>query len=157
MRDPMLETSGKVVGFYEREFYVFSNFSPFIVEWKGRLWQTSEHAYQASKFFDTDKGIVEQIFNSRSAYEAMKLAQAHKDKAPADWNARKAAVMEDICRHKLQQHPYIQKKLLETGELDMVEDSPKDDFWGWGPNKDGRNELGKVWMRLRKEFVAKNK
>ncbi|OGD32485.1 hypothetical protein A3C91_02540 [Candidatus Azambacteria bacterium RIFCSPHIGHO2_02_FULL_52_12] len=155
MRDPILETSGKVIGFYEREFYVFSNFSSFSVEWKGRLWQTSEHAYQASKFFETDKDLVERIFSARSAHEAMKLAQANKDKAPTDWDERKAGVMEDICRHKLKQHPYVQKKLLETGELDMVEDSPKDDFWGWGPSKDGRNELGKVWMRLRKEFITK--
>jgi predicted NAD-dependent protein-ADP-ribosyltransferase YbiA (DUF1768 family) len=33
----------------------------------------------------------------------------------------------------------------------LVEDSPKDDFWGWGPNKDGCNQLGKVWMKLRGE------
>ena len=37
----------------------------------------------------------------------------------------------------------------------IVEDSPKDDCWGWGPNKDGRNELGKIWMRLREEIMLK--
>lgn len=35
-RDFQLDTSGQIVGFYEREFYVFSNFSSFEVEWKGR-------------------------------------------------------------------------------------------------------------------------
>ena len=44
------------------------------------------------------------------------------------------------------------KKLLEAGDRRIVEDSSKDSFWGWGPNKDGRNELGKIWMRLRDEF-----
>jgi len=37
-RDPQLETSGKIIGFYEREFYCFSNFSSFAVKWKGKLW-----------------------------------------------------------------------------------------------------------------------
>jgi predicted NAD-dependent protein-ADP-ribosyltransferase YbiA (DUF1768 family) len=36
--------------------------------------------------------------------------------------------------------------------LDIVEDSPKDDFWGWGPKRDGRNELGKIWMLLRSQL-----
>ena len=34
----------------------------------------------------------------------------------------------------------------------IVEDSPKDSFWGWGPNRDGENQLGKLWMKLREEL-----
>jgi predicted NAD-dependent protein-ADP-ribosyltransferase YbiA (DUF1768 family) len=35
--------------FYAGEFgYCFSNFSAFSVNWQGRQWQTSEHAYQAA-------------------------------------------------------------------------------------------------------------
>lgn len=26
------------------------------------------------------------------------------------------------------------------------------EFWGWGPNQDGRNELGKLWMEIRAEL-----
>lgn len=155
-RDPQLAVSGNPIGFYEREFYVFSNFSSFQVEWKGRVWPTSEHAYQASHFFETAPELVEQIFNCRSAHEAFKLAKANGDKAPQNWEDIKVGIMEDICRHKLQQHPYVQSKLLQTGDLPLVEDSPKDDCWGWGPNKDGRNELGKVWMRLRDEMNKAN-
>lgn len=40
---------------------------------------------------------------------------------------------------------------LETSGK-IVEDSPKDDYWGWGEKRDGRNELGKIWMRLRDEI-----
>lgn len=25
----------------------------------------------------------------------------------------------------------------------------RDDFWGWGPNRDGQNMLGKLWMEIR--------
>lgn len=148
-RDSGLAVSGDVIGFYEREFYVFSNFSSFQVEWKGRLWPTSEHAYQASHFFETAPELVEQIFNARSAHDAFKIAKANADKAPSNWEDIKVGIMEDICKHKLMQHEYIQKKLLQTGDLPLVEDSEKDSCWGWGADKQGRNELGKVWMRLR--------
>src|SRR4030065_2881594 len=101
MRYPLLETSGKIVGFYEREYYCFSNFSSFAVEWQGRLWPTSEHAYQAAKFFGEYPEIVEEIAKVRSAHEAMKLGRVtHLDKVPSDWDSRQAGVMEDVCRQQ---------------------------------------------------------
>jgi ribA/ribD-fused uncharacterized protein len=154
MRDPLLETSGKIIGFYEREFYIFSNFSSFAVEWRGKLWQTSEHAYQAAHFFETEPELAEEIYKSKSAHEAYKIAKTNIDKVPKDWEQNKIAIMEDVCWHKLQQHPYVQKKLLQTENKQIVEDSPVDSFWGWGPNRDGRNELGKIWMRLREKIKA---
>lgn len=156
-RDPLLETKGEIIGFYEREFYVFSNFSSFEVEWKGRIWKTSEHAYQASHFFETTPELVEEIFNAKSAHDAFKIAKANADKAPNNWEEIKVVIMEDIVRNKLQQNPYIMHKLMQTGDRLIVEDSPKDNCWGWGPNKDGRNELGKIWMKLREEILKNQK
>ena len=66
-RDPQLETSGEIIGFYPREFYVFDNFSSFQVDYQGRRWPTSEHAYQASHFFETAPELVEAIAEARSA------------------------------------------------------------------------------------------
>ena len=151
-RDSQLAATGKVVGFYEREFYVFSNFSSFQVYWRGRLWPTSEHAYQAAHFFETNRELTEQIFGSPSAHEAFKLAKANVDQARVDWEELKVGIMEDICWHKLAQHTYIQLKLLQTGDVPLVEDSPTDAFWGWGSGRDGRNELGQLWMRLRAQL-----
>ncbi len=150
-RDPQLETLGKIIGFYEREFYCFSNFSSFSVRWKGRLWQTSEHAYQASHFFKTAPTLVEKIFKAKSAHEAYKIAKVNADKAPKDWEEKKVKIMEDIVRHKLTQNPYVMHKLLQTGKRKIIEDSSKDDCWGWGEKRNGRNELGKIWMKLRGE------
>jgi pimeloyl-ACP methyl ester carboxylesterase len=31
----------------------------------------------------------------------------------------------------------------------LVENSWRDDFWGWGPNRDGQNMLGRLWMEVR--------
>lgn len=150
-RDPQLDTSGDVIGFYPREFFVFDNFASFQVDWHGRRWPTSEHAYQASHFFDTAPELVEAIYEARSAHDAYRIAKANGDKAPDNWEDIKVGIMYEICKLKMLQNPYVHEKLLLSGDLDIVEDSPKDSFWGWGPNRDGRNELGKIWMQLRSQ------
>lgn len=130
---------------------LFFKFLSFAITWHGRFWLTSEHAYQAAKFMDKNPEIAEEIRNALSAHDAKKLVEKYREKIDPDFEKTKVELMEEICAHKLNQHPYIKKKLLETGDKEIVEDSPKDDFWGWGPDRDGRNELGKVWMRLREK------
>lgn len=130
---------------------MFSNFSSFMVEYKGVLWTTSEHAYQAAKF--TDMGISETIRAARSSHDAFKLGRTHADSIRPDWNEVKREVMEEIIRAKLAQHPVIMKKLLETGAKEIIEDSPVDSFWGWGPDQNGENHLGRIWMKVRNELV----
>lgn len=141
----------KPVFFYEFEFYVLSNFSPFQVEWDGNVYMTSEHAYQASKFENSE--IKKKIKGARSAHDAMKLANIiYDDKTRSDWNDVRLSIMEGVVRAKLSQHYYVQKKLLATGDRELIENSPRDSFWGWGPKKTGENHLGKIWMKLREEL-----
>ncbi len=140
-----------MIGFYEDEFYMLSNFSSFAVEWRGELWMTAEHAYQAAKFSDPD--IREKIKNARSAHDAKKIAKVYRHFMDIDWHQVKVYVMKEILRAKRDQHPYVQKKLEQTKGQDLVETSPRDAFWGWGPNRDGENHLGKLWMELRDEVV----
>jgi len=154
-RDPDLAINEEgLVGFYPREFYPLDNFAAFQVEIGGEIYPTSEHAYHAMKFIRTAPEIAEVIRTSRSPHEALKLAKAHEDRISETWREDKLEIMELICRMKLNQHPYVAKKLLETGNLEIVEDSPKDGFWGWGADRNGRNELGKIWMKLREELRA---
>lgn len=141
--------SEEQIFFYEHEFYVFSNFSSFQLEWKGKLWPTSEHAYHSEKFDDEE--LKERIRNTRSAHDALKLAHTHKDKYKKDWDEIKLEVMKQILRAKVYQHPYVMKKLLQSGDRELIEDSWRDSFWGWGSNKDGHNHLGRLWMELRDE------
>lgn len=151
-RDPLLDTSGSVAAFYEREFFTFSNFSSFQVEWRGRIWQTSEHAYQAARYFEVAPQHVETIHGLPSAHAAYTFMRNNRATERASWSDEKRDVMYDIVRHKLGQHAYVQSQLLRTGDALIVEDSPKDSFWGWGPDRKGRNELGKIWMELREEL-----
>ena len=63
--------------------------------------------------------------------------------------------MENLLRAKIEQNPYVKKKLLETKDYIICEDSPKDDFWGIGADRKGQNNLGKLWMKIRDEFSGK--
>lgn len=146
------EKMDEVIGFYPREFYPFDNFSSFKVEWNGYLFSSVEEAYQAASFMGSDEELVEKIKKSHSADEAQRIAYANRDKRREDWDDVKISIMEELLRLKIEQNPYVKKKLLQTGDYMIVEDSPKDDFWGWGPNRDGQNNLGKLWMKLREEL-----
>ncbi len=141
-----------LICFYEHEYYVFSNFSSFMIEWKGKVWMTSEHVYHSERFDEEKK---KQIHGMRSAHDAFTFAQTHKISQREDWNDVKVGIMKEILHAKMAQHAYVKKKLLESGDRLLVEDSRCDDFWGWGPNKDGKNMLGKLWMEVREE-VRKN-
>lgn len=146
------EKMDEVIGFYPREFYPFDNFSSFKVEWNEYLFASVEEAYQAASFMGSDEELVEKIKKSHSADEAQRIAYANRDKRREDWDDVKISIMEELLRLKIEQNPYVKKKLLQTGDYMIVEDSPKDDFWGWGPNRNGQNNLGKLWMKLREEL-----
>jgi ribA/ribD-fused uncharacterized protein len=137
------------ITFYEPKYYMFSNFSSFAVEVDDRLWPTSEHAYQGFKF--EDRAIQEHVRACKSAHEAMKYAQSLPEHYRKGWDEVKVTLMYEVCLAKYNQHPYIQEKLEETGDTVLVESSPIDSFWGWGPNKNGLNHLGRIWMQIRSD------
>lgn len=150
-----LDTETEVF-FYEQDFYVLSNFSAFNVDVFGRDFQTAEHAYHWRKFCDAHATIASCIRCARSAHDAFKIAEQHKDKL-GNWNAVRLDAMREILRAKAEQHEYVRRKLLATGERQLVENSWRDDFWGWGENRDGKNMLGKIWMEIRSELANQNK
>ena len=151
------EKMDDVIGFYPREFYPFDNFSSFKVLYNGYLYSSLEEAYQAAKFIGVAPEIEEKIKDSYSAHEAQKIAYENRDKQRKDWAEVKESIMEELLRLKLEQNPYVKKKLLETKDYLIVEDSPKDNFWGWGEDRQGNNKLGKLWMKLRDELLEGEK
>lgn len=144
-----------VIGFYPREFYPLDNFSSFKVEYKGYLYASAEEAFQASHFLDIAPDVAEKIKNSHSAHDAQKIFHENIHLLPKNYRENEILIMEEILRCKIEQNPYVLKKLLETKDYKIVEDSPKDDFWGWGLNRKGKNMLGNIWMKLREEYKNK--
>lgn len=172
-----LDTDEQVC-FYEQEFYPLSNFAAFQLVWRDIVFPTSEHAYQHEKFVNKDmlyraslfpgyyRGLTSmdrflstpkdwircQIVCARSAHDAFKLAQENKDWVRPDWAEVRVPIMKRILEAKVIQHEYVRKKLLETGNRLLVENSWRDDFWGWGEDKSGKNMLGTLWMEVRDEL-----
>lgn len=66
-----------------------------------------------------------------------------------NWNRENIKAMDTALLHKFTQHKDLMRELLSTGDAELIEDSDKDPFWGCGPDRKGRNELGKALMRLR--------
>ena len=152
-RNHGLDTDMQVF-FYEQDCYVLSNFSAFAVEWRSCVFPTVEHAYHWEKFPE-NYALLDAIEEARSAHLALKVAEANKHRRRPDWDAVKVGIMRDILRAKVQQHEYVRRKLLATGNRELIENSWRDDFWGWGPNRDGQNQLGKLWMEIRAELRLK--
>lgn len=136
--------------FYEQDYYVLSNFSAFNLNWKGIRFDTSEAAYHWEKFPDSPD-LQLAIATANSAHEAFKLAEGHKALRRSDWDSIKVNVMYGILKSKVAQHEYVKRKLLASGDKELIEDSWRDTYWGWGSNKDGQNMLGKLWMKIRSE------
>jgi ribA/ribD-fused uncharacterized protein len=140
--------------FYEDKYYLFSNFSAHAVEYKGKLYPTSEHAYQAAKFDSPE--IVEEIRSAKSPSEAKYLSNViYKDKKRRDWEDIKSNVMYEIVREKIKQHEEVRSVLLATGNDEIIENSPVDYFWGCGKDRTGQNQMGQILMKIRDELKEK--
>lgn len=145
--------TGAEVFFYEQDHYYLSNFSAFRVRYNGYIYDTAEAAYHCEKF-PTHHQLRYDIRSADSAHEAFKIAERNKAKRRADWDDEKVDIMRCILCAKVEQHEYVARKLLETGDRILIENSWRDDFWGWGPNRDGRNMLGVLWMQVRAQMRA---
>jgi ribA/ribD-fused uncharacterized protein len=131
----------------------FSNFSPHPIQLDGLDWQTVEHYYQAQKFIGTEQEkLVSVIREVQTPMEAATIGRDRTQKLRSDWEAVKAQVMWKAVLTKFLTHPDIQEILLNTGEELIVEDSPTDYYWGCGQEKTGRNQLGKILMKVRQEI-----
>lgn len=128
-----------------------SNFSRHKYKRNGRECKTSEHDYQAEKAAGT--AMERKILDADSPADAKSLGQTVQ--LTADWHAKKEKIMLECLRAKFSQHPAIQKKLIETGDSELIENSPTDPYWGCGKNGTGKNRLGVLLMQVRDELKKK--
>lgn len=125
------------------------NFSLYPIKYNGEMYATSEHLYQSLKFSDpiSKKFIREASTPKKAAQIGRTLPNVRMD-----WEEVKVDIMEGVLRYKLAQHYLLEQKLLDTGDAEIIEQSAHDSFWGQLPNGQGRNELGKLWQKIRAEL-----
>ena len=144
--------SSRVIHFYRQgdAFGEFSNFAAFAIRLKGVEWPTTEHYFQAQKFAGTPHEEAVRLANSPSA--AARMGRDRARPLRPDWEAVKDDVMREAVRAKFEQHPHLLALLLSTGDAHLVEHTENDAYWGDGGDGRGRNELGKILMRVRDEL-----
>ncbi|EGN95185.1 hypothetical protein SERLA73DRAFT_187512 [Serpula lacrymans var. lacrymans S7.3] len=151
--------SVKRILFYDRNdpYYGFTNFSAHTVNYKGKLYPTSEHLFQSFKFQGHRPDLAEHLrtFSTRPS-DVFKEARRFQADVRPDWLQVNVEKMDETLYHKFTQHNDLLAELMGTGNAELVEDSAKDAFWGIGADGRGRNELGKSLMRLRKRLRAES-
>ena len=134
---------------FDNEYAFLSNFYPASVHYNGLVFANNEAAFQAQKcpcrsaeftFFDNPG-------------KAKRLGR--KVELRRDWEEIKERVMYEVCLCKFTQHEDLKKKLLETGDAELVEGNYWHDCY-WGVcEEQGENKLGKILMRIREELRYK--
>jgi ribA/ribD-fused uncharacterized protein len=118
--------------------------------------RSSEALYQACRFPSSPEA-QEIIINEASPMMAKRKASTYKKEHSRDnWEVLKVDIMFWCLKVKLIQNHWTFGKLLEsTGNMYIVEDSHKDNFWGALKSKEnpdmyfGKNVLGRLLMELR--------
>lgn len=139
-----------VIDSFFGKYRFLSNFEPCTVVYDGLTYTCSEAAYQAAKNKSNDVSLhiaFTTMNGSQAKYAGQKL------KLRPDWNEVKVDVMYAIVKDKFTRNPELREKLLNTGNLELIEGN----YWGdtfWGVcNGKGENHLGKILMRVRKELA----
>ena len=138
--------------------------SAYPVVYKGVRYKTCEALFQALRF-EGYPDIQKEIQECPSPMRAKMIARREQellgrgemwDEAPSD-----IPLMKECLELKLEQHPELKDKLIETADAEIIEDCTTHDresarFWG-AVRKDGKwigeNNFGKIWMEIRDELV----
>lgn len=136
----------------------FSAYSAHAIEYLGVIYPTVEHAYHCQRY--KDNHIRQQVLLAKSPFLAWQISQQYKSQQIADFNDHKVEVMRALCKAKFEQHLDVQRALIDSGNLQIIKHittgTKADGFWDDGEDGKGRNEAGRIWMKLRDELSAKS-
>lgn len=137
--------------FYKNEPHCFSNFHEAKISIDLNEWPTSEHYFQAMKFYGIDNDLYEAIRRASSPAIAYRLGRSKKIRE--DWDNIRNKIMKRALIAKFTQHEYLKKLLINTGNRMIYQRCKIDKYWGdgGGPCK-GENMLGILLMEVRDEI-----
>jgi ribA/ribD-fused uncharacterized protein len=153
--------SPREIRFYranEKPYGALSNLYRREVEFEGRVYPTSEHAYQAGKA--SKPAVRDWILSAPSpSLAAMAAHGLYTWDIVPNWAQIKFDRMRAVLRAKFDQHADLRELLLSTGQARLVESGTVNNavnrLWGEVDGK-GENMLGVMLMELRAE-LAKSK
>lgn len=122
----------------------------------GHRYISVEHLYQGSRFpVDSERRAL--VLAEPTPLGAKQRARrALAGEVRDDWDEVKSPIMASCLRVKVEQHVVYRRLLQSTGDLTLVEESSRDNWWGAipvsGTELEGRNVLGLLLMELRREI-----
>lgn len=123
-----------------------SNFYFSTVKYKGEVYKTVEHAFQAAKTANDEER--KHVQGAGTPGEAKK--RGRKVELRSDWEEVKDDVMLELLRIKFSSED-MRDKLLATGTAKLIEGNHwGDQYWGVCRGK-GKNRLGQLLMKVRTE------
>ena len=125
----------------------FSNFAHYGFELDEKWWMTSEHYFQAQKFYGTE--YVEIIRLLDNPMKAAKMGRNRNLPLREDWEEVKDDVMRKAVYAKFSQNIELKNILLDKDSEYIVENTSNDYYWGCGTNGSGKNMLGIILMEIR--------
>lgn len=136
----------EIKGFF-KEYRFLSNFHLSPVVYEGMIFPSVENAYQAAK---TRNRKIREEFQNIEPKEAKKLG--NKITLRLDWENIKVRVMRELTYRKYLSNTILLHLLFDTGTAYLEETNTwNDKFWGVC-NGEGRNELGKILMEVRRNL-----
>jgi ribA/ribD-fused uncharacterized protein len=130
----------------------FANFSRHAIELDGFHWPTTEHYFQAQKFVGTE--YYDKVRLAETPRVAADLGRNRSFPLRKDWEQVKDDVMRKAVLKKVETYKDIMLMLLNTGDEEIIEDSPVDYYWGCGSEGTGKNMLGKILMEIREKMKS---
>lgn len=133
---------------FQGDYRFLSNFWMCRIVFEGKTWPSSEHCFQAMKTLDPSER--HEILHAEKPGQAKRLGK--KVKMRPDWEKIKIEMMYQIVLAKFTQNRSLGLGLVATGDAELIEGNNWGDvFWGVCQGR-GRNELGKILMKVRKEL-----
>lgn len=135
--------------------------SGFPIKINGIPIRTSEALYQACRFPHLPH-VQRVIIEQKSPMAAKMKSKPHRKNTRCDWDTVRVQIMDWCLRIKLAQNwEKFGHTLLETADLDIVEKSRRDDFWGAKHVDDetlvGTNVLGRLLKQLRERVKSEER
>lgn len=135
---------------FQGDHSFLSNFWPCVVALDSVEYPSVEHAYVAAKTLDPQVRLKART--CRTPGDVKRLGR--KISLRTDWNEIKLSVMSELLDQKFGRHPDLRKRLLATGDRQLIEGNTwGDTFWGVC-NGVGENHLGKLLMKTREKFKS---
>jgi ribA/ribD-fused uncharacterized protein len=140
----------KKIESFKGKYEFLSNFYNAPVKYEGIFYLNNEAAFQSAKVLSKEERLDFEILQPNDAKRLGRRVKLRKD-----WEQVKDKVMYDCVKDKFERNEELGKKLLETGQVQLIEGNWwNDDYWGVCKGK-GQNKLGKILMQIREELKTK--